>query len=190
MSMFIFVRHGQSDGNANGYIADAETRLTEFGIEQAKATAVKVKDKAITSIVCSPMARAQQTAETIAAELGIDIAHITVMEELRERGLGRVEGKLKDHDSEWYLTNDETELGIESRSELIKRMRTCLDKLDDLPETVLAVGHAISGYYLLEVAEGKTRFEDFGPAHELLNADFIEVDSKLHRVKTQGSSLI
>lgn len=29
MSMFIFVRHGQSDGNANGYIANADTKLTE-----------------------------------------------------------------------------------------------------------------------------------------------------------------
>lgn len=185
MSKFIFVRHGQSDGNANGYIANADTKLTEVGIEQAKATAMKVKDKAITKIVCSPMIRAQQTAETIAAELGIDLEHIEIIEELRERGLGEVEGKPKDHDSEWYLTNNETSLGIESREELIKRMQTCLDKLSNLAEneTVLAVGHAISGYYLAEVAEGKTKSEDFGPPQELLNADFIEIDLEHHKLK-------
>jgi broad specificity phosphatase PhoE len=180
MSKFIFVRHGQSDGNANGYIANVDTKLTEAGIFQAKATAMKIKDKSITKIVCSPMVRAQQTAEAIAAELGLDLAHIEVIQELRERGLGEVEGKLKDHDSEWYLTNNETDLGIESREKLIKRMRACLDKLSDIAESenVLAVGHAISGYYLAEVAEGKNKFENFSSAQEILNADFIEIDLK------------
>lgn len=184
MSKFIFVRHGQSDGNANGYIASADTKLTEAGIEQAKATALKVKDRGITKIVCSPMIRAQQTAETIAAELGIDVAHVEIIPELRERGLGAVEGKPKDHDSEWYLTNNETGLGIESRDDLIKRMQACLDKLKSLSgsENILAVGHAISGYYLAEVAEGKVRFEVFGPAQELLNADFIEIDLDKHQL--------
>ena len=132
------------------------------------------------------MIRAQQTAETIAAELGIDIAHIEIIEELRERGLGEVEGKPKKHDSEWYLTNNETNLGIESREELIKRMGTCLDKLGALAEAenILAVGHAISGYYLAEVAEGKAKFEDFGPAQELLNADFVEIDLSQHKLIT------
>jgi broad specificity phosphatase PhoE len=185
MHKFIFVRHGQSDGNANGYIASADTKLTEVGVEQAKATAMKVKDKGITKIVCSPMIRAQQTAETIAAELGIDLAHIEVLQELRERGLGEVEGKPKDHDSEWYLTNNETNLGIESREDLIKRMHAALDKLANLPETdnVLAIGHAISGYYLAEVAAGKAKYEDFGPAQELLNAGFVEIDPSHHKLK-------
>jgi broad specificity phosphatase PhoE len=185
MSTLIFVRHGQSDGNAKGYIADADTKLTELGIEQAKATAAKVKDKRITKIVCSPMIRAQQTAETIAAELGIDLAQIEILPELRERGLGKVEGGPKDHDSEWYLTNNEVGLGVEPREDLIRRMQGCLDKLADLAKTnnVLAAGHAIAGYYLAEVAEGKTRFEDFGPPQELLNADFIELDPEQHKLK-------
>ncbi|HTH71974.1 MAG TPA: histidine phosphatase family protein [Candidatus Pristimantibacillus sp.] len=192
MSTFIFVRHGQSDGNANGYIATADTKLTEVGVEQAKATAMKVKGKGITKIVCSPMIRAQQTAETIAAELGIDLAHIKIVEELRERGLGEVEGKPKNHDSAWYLTNDETNVGIESRADLIKRMRSCLDTLSDMAggDSVLAVGHAISGYYLAEAAEGKTRFEDFGPAQELLNADFIEIDLDRHKLSAESTPTV
>lgn len=177
MSKFIFVRHGQSEGNAGGYIATADTKLTAIGVEQAKATAEKVRNKGITKIVCSPMIRAQQTAETIAAELGIDVAHIEIIDDLHERGLGKTEGEPKTHDSEWYLTNNETSLGIESREELIARMSLCLEKLKELSEgaTLLAVGHAIAGYYLVEVAEGKRKFEEFGPAKELLNADYVEV---------------
>lgn len=184
MSKFIFVRHGQSDGNANGYIANPDTKLTAVGRQQARETAAKVKGKGITKVVCSPMLRAQQTAEVIASELSIDLTHIHVIDDLHERGLGQVEGKPKDHDSEWYLTNDETDLGIESRADLINRMRSCLGELDSLAinETVLAVGHAISGYFLLEVAEGKTRFEDFNPAKELLNADFVEIDVSRHEI--------
>lgn len=185
MGKLIFVRHGQSDGNAKNYIGTADTRLTDVGIEQAKATALKVKDQGITKIVCSPLLRAQQTAETIAAELGIDLTRIAVIPELRERGLGNLEGGPKDHASEWYLTNNETALGVESREDLITRMRACLAKLGELAKTenVLAVSHAIAGYYLAEVAEGKTRFEDFGPAQELLNADFVELDLKHHKLK-------
>lgn len=192
MTKIIFVRHGQSEGNANGFIADATTKLTEVGVEQAKATALKVKDKGITKIVCSPMIRAQQTAETIAAELGIDLAHIEVLPELKERGLGKVEGKPKDHESEWYLTNNEVNLGIEDRDELIKRMNSCLEKLSEIARTenVLAVGHAISGYYLAEVAEGKTKFDDFGPAQELLNADFIEIDLEHNHLSIKDNSEI
>jgi broad specificity phosphatase PhoE len=187
MNTLIFVRHGQSEGNANGYIAKADTILTEAGIAQAKATATKLKSKGITKIVCSPMIRAQQTAEAIAAELGIDLAHVEVIEDLRERGLGQVEGAPKNHDSAWHLTNDEVDLGIESRNDLISRMRGCLDKLKRLAETekVLAVGHAIAGYYLVEVAEGKTDFKDFRPPQELLNADFVEIDLDTHKLAVE-----
>lgn len=192
MIKIIFVRHGQSEGNANGFIADATAKLTEVGAEQARATALKVKDKGITKIVCSPMIRAQQTAETIAAELGIDLEHIEVIPELKERGLGAIEGKPKAHESEWYFTNNQVNLGVEDQNELIKRMRSCLEKLHEIAQTenVLAVGHAISGYYLAEVAKGKTKLDDFDPAQELLNADFIEIDLEHQRLSIKDNAEI
>lgn len=176
MSNIIFARHGQSDGNANGYIAKADTMLTGAGVAQAKETGSKLKDKGITKIVCSPMIRAKQTAEVIATVLGIDVRHIEILSELRERGFGQVEGKPKEHESEWYFTTDDSSLGIESREDLTVRMRDCLNKLSSYPENdvILAVGHAVSGYYLAEVADGKAVFKEFRPPQELLNADFIE----------------
>lgn len=177
MSKFIFVRHGQSEGNAEGYIASAKTKLTELGIKQARETAEKLKEFKIDIIACSPMIRAQQTAETIAAELGINVASIKVIEELRERGLGLLEDNPKDHENDWYPTFD-NEFGAESRRELIDRMDRAVTKIKELvkdKKTVLVVGHAISGYYLIEVASGRRNIEEFEPPTEILNAGIVEV---------------
>jgi hypothetical protein len=37
------------------------------------------------------------------------------------------------------------------------------------------VGHATSGFYFLQVAQGKEKFEDFDPVNQMGNAEFIEV---------------
>src|SRR5882757_8965527 len=95
INSFIFVRHGQSQANADGIIADGHSPLTQTGIEQAQKTGLEIKNFGITAIVCSPYLRARQTAEMIASELGIGFSHIEIIEELRERGLGDCEGKPK-----------------------------------------------------------------------------------------------
>jgi broad specificity phosphatase PhoE len=178
MSKFIFVRHGQSVGNAEGYIATAETKLSELGIKQARETAKKLQKYKIDTILCSPMIRAQQTAETIAAEIGIDIAHIQIIEELRERYQGELEGKPKQHQSHWYYALD-TELHVESQHDLVDRMTIAIGKINKLAtngKRILIVGHAISGYYLIELASGRTKVDDFEPPEEVLNAAIVEVE--------------
>ncbi len=180
MSKFIFVRHGQSQANAAGLIATDDSPLTPQGIAEATKTAHELRDMGIKVVVCSPMPRAQLTAEIIAGEIGVDLAHIKVINELREREAGKLRGKAKTHESEWYLKID-TDHGFESRADLITRMKTCLNKLKAIAKkegVVLAVGHAASGYYLLEVAKGKTKFEEFefDPGRQINNADFIEVE--------------
>ncbi len=177
MSKFIFVRHGQSQANADGILADENPPLTEEGLRQARKTGYDLKDKGIKTIVCSPFLRAQQTAETIAGEIGIDIKHIKIIEELHERRLGRLEGTKKTHDSKWYETTY-GEDGMEIRPVIIKRMQKCLEKIKQESKNglVLAVGHGGSGFYLLQVAKGKTRFEDFDTHSGISNAEFIEVE--------------
>lgn len=177
MSSFIFVRHGQSQANADSVIADAHSPLTEAGIEQARKTANEVRDFKITHIACSPYIRAQQTAETIAGELGIDIAHIKIIDELQERGLGVLEDKPKQQDGLWYFTDDSSE-GIEPSQKLLERMQHCLSTIRQLSQdnNLLVVGHAIAGFYLLQVAAGKSSVKDFEPASKMSNADYLEVD--------------
>ena len=177
MSSFIFVRHGQSQANAAGIIADSLSPLTEKGIEQARKTGVEVKNLGISLIVTSPYLRAQQTAETIAGELGIDLAHIKIIDELAERGLGSLEDKPKEHDGLWYFTDDTSE-GIESRADLLKRMQSCLENIKELSntQTVLVAGHSISGFYLQQVAAGKTTVDEIDSPALMNNADFVQVE--------------
>ena len=175
---FIFVRHGQSQANADGIIADSTSPLTQTGIDQAKKTGLEIKDLGITTIVCSPYLRAQQTAEIIAGELGIDIAHIKIIEELRERYLGDYEGKPKTKESEWYTQTDAPTL--EPRQELFDRTNIALEKLKtiDTREVVLVVGHAVSGFFLIEAARGAKTLTEMGEHNQVGNADFVKVEIK------------
>jgi isoleucyl-tRNA synthetase/bisphosphoglycerate-dependent phosphoglycerate mutase len=89
------IRHGESEGNVNpryqGLVPG--TSLTKNGIAQAKATAAVLKDKGVTKIYCSPLARAQETAALIAKATG---AEVMVDERLRETNFGEYEGKTID----------------------------------------------------------------------------------------------
>lgn len=177
MPDFIFVRHGKSQANESGVIADGTSPLVEEGFEQARKTAQEVKGLGIIAIACSPYLRAQQTAEVIARELGANTAHIHVIDELRERSMGELEGKPKSHDSEWYFESDDAE-GIEPRDKLAMRMRMALQRIGELAEKeglILVVGHAVSGFYLQQIAKGKTQFADFDPPLQMSNADFARV---------------
>jgi len=179
MSDFIFVPgHGQSQANADGIIADAHSPLTETGLSQARETAGALRGSAVTRIACSPYLRAWQTAETIAAELGIEISSIAVIEELRERGLGACEGEPKSQPSAWYSLSDDDDL--ESKQHLLNRMHVALAKVDALAAAgggTLVVGHAISGLYLAEAANGVKAAAGVGLAAQLGNADFLTVRS-------------
>lgn len=174
-SQFIFVRHGQSQANADGIIADGTSPLTSNGIEQARKTGLEVKNLGIVSIISSPYLRAQQTAEVIAGELGIVPAHIKVIDELRERGLGDCEGKPKTQANEWYSQSDDQTL--ESRQALIDRMNSALEKIKTASEQglVLVVGHAISGFFLVEAAKGAKTLADIEADNQIGNADFVKV---------------
>ncbi len=70
--------------------------LTSLGAQQAEYLAGWLKDHQIAGIYTSPLKRALETAEIIAKRL--EIAKITVMEELREVNVGLLDG-LKDRES-------------------------------------------------------------------------------------------
>lgn len=177
MTSFIFVRHGQSEANANGIIADAHPPLTEEGIGQARRTADEIRGLGVTKVVCSPYLRAQQTAETIAGELGIELKDIEILDDLKERGLGVLEAKPREHEGIWYFADDESE-GIEKRVDLYERMKRCLDQLIKRAEgeKLLVVGHSVSGFYLLQAAARKASVNDFDELSMMKNADFVEVE--------------
>ena len=176
----LFVRHGKSLANASAMVGTPVTTLAEEGIEQARVTGRELRSQNITAIVCSSFIRAQQTAEVIAGELGIPLHSITVIDELHERRMGELEGHPKLHETAFFYEND-TELGFESQANLIARLQVALTKVKEIANntsgTTVVVGHATSGFYLLQVAKGNTSFAEFDPISQMDNAEFVEICS-------------
>ena len=172
---FIFVRHGQSRANADSVIANPQSPLTIQGIEQARHTAQQLLHSGITRIVCSPFDRARQTAEIIAKEL--NVADIQVVDELHERYYRALNDLPKDHDSLWYF-GEIAAANVETPDALLTRMQTCLERLEDLAkdQVLLVVSHAVAGFYLLQVAAGKTSLDRFASPAQLDNAAVVEVE--------------
>ena len=75
----IFLRHGESVGNAEGYFqGQGDFPLTERGREQAHALAARwvAEKREFDHIISSPLSRARETAEIITQALGIEIDEI------------------------------------------------------------------------------------------------------------------
>lgn len=178
MGKILFVRHGKSVANASLTVGEPNTPLAEEGLEQARITGLDLKNHNVTKIICSPFLRAEQTAEIIAGELGIALSDIVVVEELHERRMGELEGCPKTYETEYYYVND-TEHGFESQRDLIARMQKALEKVKAIAAqtsgAVVVVGHATSGFYMLQVAKGKTQFAGFDTFNQMNNAEFVEV---------------
>lgn len=86
----LFVRHGQSEGNAEGrFGGHSATPLSARGRAQAEATARALAGERVTAIYSSDLLRAVETAEPLARELSLEIGR---SEAFRERGVGAMEG--------------------------------------------------------------------------------------------------
>jgi probable phosphoglycerate mutase len=85
-----FVRHGQSQGNAEGrFGGHTETPLSVRGLRQAGAAARTLASEKITAIYSSDLPRAVQTAEPLAHLTGLEVKRTTAF---RERSIGVMEG--------------------------------------------------------------------------------------------------
>jgi len=92
MTNIFLVRHGQDSDNAVGVLnGRRDTELTALGRAQAKKVAEKLRDNGIQILCASPLKRTYETAQIIAAELGI---HEVVADRgLIERDFGVLTGK-------------------------------------------------------------------------------------------------
>ena len=158
----IFVRHGETFGNAEGVILGQHDghygQLNAIGIKQAKNVANKLKFENIDAIYSSDLSRAKDTVFEIAKyHKGIKIS---LLKELRERYYGADEGK--------KLTKEEREErakilynlnfrpgGGETVAELYNRIFRILDSIykENIDNTVLIVGHAGMGRIITAISE-------------------------------------
>lgn len=82
MSRWVFVRHGESVANAEGWLSGhIDTPLTETGWAQARELGARLREQSFGRAFCSDLLRARQTAE------GLGVAFIETPA-LRERDLG------------------------------------------------------------------------------------------------------
>jgi broad specificity phosphatase PhoE len=91
MRRILLARHGETASNVAGRLqGHTDISLNEVGRGQARALAARLAGAGLTAIWTSDLARARETGEIIAAELGR--AAPTIDPELRERHYGIFEG--------------------------------------------------------------------------------------------------
>jgi broad specificity phosphatase PhoE len=95
MARVLWARHGQNVANITRTLSYRvfDGDLTDIGRQQAAELAerLRVQDDQIGQVVCSPLRRARQTAEIIAAVLGLPVA--AELDELRELNVGWLDGR-------------------------------------------------------------------------------------------------
>ncbi len=105
-SQFTFLRHGESIGNAeNRHQGQADFPLTDAGVEQAERLADHWAEsgRAFDHVISSPLGRAKQTAEIIAAALSLEIEYDPIW---MERDNGELAGLLHENARESHPQPD------------------------------------------------------------------------------------
>ena len=140
--MIYLVRHGESQANVNVVFAGPRhnSPLTKKGREQAHAEGERLLREGIIidRIFTSSADRAVQTAEIIAAVIGIDQDQIKHDKRLSEYDLGELDGKpARGVTAEQRVSAK----GAEDTSAFQKRVMSCLEDMKKLPGNTLLVSH-------------------------------------------------
>jgi probable phosphoglycerate mutase len=149
---FYFLRHGETDWNKN-HIAMGQTdiELNGVGLAQSYKAAEDLRKEKFTSIACSPLKRALQTANIISEHYSLPI---TIIDELKEASFGVMEGQPKG-DRAWI---DEWRIGghidkAEVFQDFVTRALEGLNSALNLPAPVLIVSHG-GVYWAVQKALG------------------------------------
>ena len=138
---FLFLRHGETEGNAQRIYQSVETPLNAIGLGQARRAAEYLRAHPVERIFASDMRRAWQTAETAAEVVR---APVTAEPRLRERWFGDLVGQ-SSRDLDWRIEPPEGE----SLREFILRTQAGLNHALDTEESTLVVSHGGPLYVLV-----------------------------------------
>ena len=150
MTIFL-ARHGETEWNRIGrWQGKTDIPLSEVGRSQARTLADRLRDRGITEIHASDLSRARETAEIVAAALGV--TRLGLDPRLRERGFGCFEGLTREecaarHADAWqrYLADRRsTPTDAEPQAEVVARVvaaLTAVAESADLTGHVLVISH-------------------------------------------------
>jgi probable phosphoglycerate mutase len=140
-------RHGEAEYET-ALVTDDGGSLTARGREQARGLAERLRGERVARVWTSPLSRAVQTAEVVAAALGVDVV---VREGLREYAVGSLAGTDGDESAaigpvfRAWVDGDETATipGGESVAGIVARVHAVLGEVADAHpgEAVLVVSH-------------------------------------------------
>ena len=152
MKRLYFMRHGLSELNVKGIIAGhTETPLTEEGRQQARQAGRAAKSLGIGCIVSSPLARAIETAQLVAQEIGYPIDSIVVNEILIERHFGAAEARPWVPDTDYDAVD-----GAETTVDIVARAYLALEWINSLEaDHILVVSHGGFGRALRSILKSE-----------------------------------
>lgn len=167
------VRHGESASNADrariSLPPEQGDRLTDLGRRQAREAAPHLEVIGAQKVFCSRLRRAQETAEVIAGELGLDVEVVDDLHEYRDsEGFGElpIEEQRLVRWSIWMAEHADNPgyslRGAESFADIRARAGRVLDlALAQKTENALFIGHGILTRFIFTHA---VFGDSFGPA--------------------------
>lgn len=143
----ILVRHGESEGNLRRIMqGQLDLPLTEDGREQARLVAARIASMSVAAVYSSPLSRAFETAQTIAAHHALAVQPV---EAFQEGSWGEAQGLTwTEVSTRWDTAGDlplhEVIPGAETPESLRSRAAAAIDTLLDRhrSEVAVCVSHA------------------------------------------------
>jgi probable phosphoglycerate mutase len=178
-------RHGETDWNAAGrWQGQTDIPLNPRGRQQARDVAERLRAEGIASVASSDLLRARETADIVAAALGLEVGHVHT--DLRERRFGRFEGLTREEvaarfPGEWarYVADPgPAPPGGESRDALLSRLLPAVrSAADRLPPPLLVVMHggAMRAILADHLGAMPRPSSDAWPLHGILNGHVYRV---------------
>lgn len=154
----ILIRHGETvEGQKGILLGQMPGNLSDVGFKEMKAMSKKIKETLLGPelIISSDLARARQSAEILAKNLGIKVVYDKL---LRERAGGVAEGK-KENEINWVEYEKvqlpyRKHLGGESFIDVLKRAKAFLLRLGQTKhKNVIIVSHNVFLAMLLSSAK-------------------------------------
>jgi probable phosphoglycerate mutase len=186
----IFVRHGESVANVQHRFSNSTLPdpLTEKGIEQVRATARELSGLGVERIYCSPIPRAQQSAQILAEALH---APLEIVDALREHGVGTYDGAsdaaawalYRQVREDWYIHHqlDSRMPGGESYYDMQQRFVPFVEGLlgdgRDKDRTLVLVGHYVLFAALLPTLLTNVTLA-FAVEHGFPNAGYVVAETR------------
>ncbi|MEK7610412.1 MAG: class I tRNA ligase family protein [Patescibacteria group bacterium] len=160
---YLIMRHGEAESNVKNIVSsrpDGQHHLTSAGRAAASAAASDLREHKIDLIIASDFVRTRETAEVVAAKLGLPATAIMFDERLREINTGEFDGRpVADYRAYFTSTAEKfskTPPGGENLSDLRHRVAAALAdwQKQHSGRTILVITHEYVAWLMTVVGRG------------------------------------